>query len=81
MDQQKLFEAMGIMHRVGEIHSFADILKYCTRGSIAKAIGLGNDRFKKKADDPAKFTDREIEKMAELFKMDVEDVKKLCRRE
>lgn len=79
MPHAKLFEAMGVMYRVDKIHSFADILKYIKQGAIAKATGLGNDRFKAKAENPAKFTDHEIEKMAALFVMEAEDLKKICR--
>lgn len=66
------------MYRAGKINSFADILLYITRGAIAKAIGLGNDRFREKAANPAKFTDLEIKKMATLFNITADDLKEIC---
>lgn len=73
------FEAIGIMYRADKIHSFADILLYVKRTPIATAIGLGGSRFKVKADDPSKFTDHEIGKMAELFGIPPEDMKRVCQ--
>ncbi|HEY4112174.1 hypothetical protein [Puia sp.] len=79
MDNAKLMAAMGVMYRTGEIHSFADILKYVPRTAIAKAIGLGGVRFKSKCDSPATFTNHEIDQMAPLLDIPVEDLRAICR--
>lgn len=67
---EKRYETFSKLWANGNINSFQEIFAHIPPFVVRIELGMGKKALEKRIEEPKEFTVKQIEKMAELFKID-----------